>query len=733
MRVLWVSDSPTSPSGFGAVTRAVCRRFAERGHSVEIVGWQTRGFTRRWHGIPVHPVRNDVFGADALLGYLYRFRPDFVITLADVWWMSFVADPPVQRYLDLSGTRWVLYYPIDAADPSGRLPDGWISMLETADVPVAMSRFGVDVSAACGVEAAYVPHGCELDVFRPPDDKDEAKAQLGYEGRFVVLSDARNQPRKLLARTLDIARAFAAGKEDVVVHMHTDPDDDASSSPLYNYRVGADVAALGLQDVVRFTGNFRMRSSEGLSLERLGALYSAADAHLLCSWGEGFGLPTLQAAAAGVVPIAVDYSASRELVGDHGFAIPPESTVLDEFGLVRCLLDREQAADALELLYRDRGALEARRGRAREFALAYDWESVVDDWEATLVDARPRRKPVRTFSFDWVGGAQAKPSPSVPEEVTRVTSQSLAALPEGATVSFKMAERRHGEIAAEIVRHAYQQGEPISIPVRLSPAFEGAPTARVGHVLVSPADIRLAARLREIFPGLEFSFPKPDGDPESDVFLTLAELVVPLPHYSIVVDYAGQAAPGTDAACAALGVPYAGSSRLWPRVSASELLEVRQLLTDPGLSDRRREIARQRAEREVGPETLERLRSLSLAGQPRAVAKPRPPERPAAPEVEMLIVKPAANPSWEAIRQIADIASNMGAVILMERASYLIVAMPHGGKELLEAHPLVGFAGGVNLDEEVEAAALLRNEFLNTAATQLHERVGTAAAVGGER
>ena len=212
MKILWVSDSPTSPSGFGAVTRAVAKRLADRGHRVEIVGWQARGTTARWDGIPVHPVHRDAFGADALLGYLHRIQPDFLITLADVWWMSFLTDPPIQQYLDMSRTRWALYYPIDGTDADGRLPPGWITMLQTADVPIAMSRFGVEVSAACGVDAAYVPHGCDVDVFAPPADKDAAKARLGYGGRFVVLSDARNQPRKLLPRTLEIAVAASGAR-----------------------------------------------------------------------------------------------------------------------------------------------------------------------------------------------------------------------------------------------------------------------------------------------------------------------------------------------------------------------------------------------------------------------------------------------------------------------------------------------------------------------------------------
>ena len=287
-----------------------------------MLGWQNHGSTTYWEGIPVHPVRHDQFGRDVLLGYLFRARPEFLITLADVWWMSFIADPAIQRYFDQSGTRWVHYYPIDGADPDGKLPPGWQKVLKTADLPVAMSQFGTQVSRACGIDCAYIPHGCDVELYRPPPDKEQAKARLGYQGRFVVLSDARNQPRKLIPRLLDIFARFCHDKPDALLHLHADPEDDAANSDLYRYRLRQDLEALGIKSQVRFTENFRMRARGGIPLEELAAIYQSADVHLLCSWGEGFGLPNLQAASTGVVPIAVEYAASRELVEGHGFADP---------------------------------------------------------------------------------------------------------------------------------------------------------------------------------------------------------------------------------------------------------------------------------------------------------------------------------------------------------------------------------------------------------------------------
>ena len=729
MRVLWVSDSPASPSGFGAVTRAVCRRLADRGHRVEIVGWQTRGQPTRWEGIPVHPVRHDTFGADVLLGYMMRLQPHFVVTLGDVWWMSFMTDPGMQRHLDLSGGRWVLYYPIDGTDPTGRLPAGWIKTLEIADVPIAMSRFGAEVSAACGIETSYIPHGVDLDVFAPPDDKEAAKARLGYEGKFVVLSDARNQPRKLLPRTLDVFAEFANGRDDVVLHLHADPFDDAADSPLYSYRLLEDVEALGLRDVVRVTADFRMSTSGGLSLADLAVLYAAADAHLLCSWGEGFGLPNLQAASAGVVPIAVAYAASRELVEGHGYAVPSESTVVDEFGLVRHLIDRRLAASALAELHASRELLGACSQASREFALGYSWDAVADDWERVLGEAQPRRRPARTRAYDWIAGDRMSSTSEMPEPVAAAASDVLATLPEGARVSVRLAERTAGEVAATIRKEAFREGDYLTVPARLAPFFEGAPKPAVGNLLVSPADLTVAAYTQRLFPIVRISVPRPGGNPDSDERLPLEELLPPLAHYVLVVDFSGEGAPDLDLACAALGVPYLGPSRLWPSLDpAAHLAQVRFLLSDQGSSAQRRRIAAERALTAYGAEVVETLRAYCLAGQPEPEqeARTETSERAGLSDVELLLVRAKEGAGPGANEDLAEWVALRGGLVLMATGGdSLIVALSREAKEALQAHPLVELASGVELDDDGKGARALKGLFAANAARQL--------ATAGER
>jgi glycosyltransferase involved in cell wall biosynthesis len=716
MRILWISDSPTTPSGFGYVTRAVCERLAKRGYHVEILGWQTHGKTIYWKGIPVHPVRRNQFGSDVLLGYMLRLRPDFVITLADVWWMSFLTEPDVQRYLDLSGTRWVHYYPVDGADPKGRLPSGWIKVLKTADIPVSMSNFGANVSIACGITSTYIPHGCDVDIFTPPLDKEKAKARFGYDGAFVVLVDARNQPRKLLPRVLDIFKMFVRNKPDVILHLHTDPYDHAANSDLYRYKLLNDIDILELRERVRFTENFRMLASGGITQEELAAIYAAADVHLLCSWGEGFGLPNLQAASAGVVPIAVSYSASQELVEGHGFAIQPESTIIDEFGLVRYLISRESTVQVLEKLYNDRLLLTERSRLCRAFAISYNWDDIVDKWERMLKNAPQKRRPVRSRTINWVCGETQPELKDLPPSISGVMSETFTSLPQGVKMNIQMAERFQGEVSSEICREAFIHGDEISIPVRLSAFFPGSPRATIGYIMASPQDLPLAVRLKHIFPGITVAIPRPDGNPESSEQLPLEQILPVLPHCSIVVDYSSACAPNIDVACAALGVPYIGPSQLWPAVTmASPLHQVRKLLTDQGFSEWRRWIASERALTAFGPELIETLRKIALAGQPSPSGR-----KMNAPVMEMYLVRAKEESSVDVNERIAEYVASQGGLVLMATAGgSLFVAFSKRGKETLEACPNVGFVGGVHFDGNGKAARAIKQRFALNAAKQL--------------
>jgi glycosyltransferase involved in cell wall biosynthesis len=405
MKILWMSSSPTAPTGFGNVTRYVCAGLADYGHQVSILGWQTRG-PERWHKCTLYPIRRNFesdglggFDVNILLEYLSRLRPDVFVMQTDVSWLPYFHHPIIANFVRTAGIAWALYYPIDGDRGENRLPEDWINLLKTIDIPIAMSRYGAQVSQANGVGAACIPLGVDSRVFHPPQSKERAKQALGYDGRFVILSDARNQPHKQLPRTLEIFRRFAADKDDVLLHLHCDPEDPLTRSPVYCYDLRSEIAELDLTSKVRITAGMSM--SGGLSLAELAKLYQAADVHLLASLGEGFGLPTLQAAATGVVPMAPDYSANSELVREHGEAIRVHHFWADQFGVRRAFIDMDDATSHLEQLYQDRSRLAAKAQAAYCFAKGYDWQHVVSRWHDLLQREIPHRQGHRLVKGRW--------------------------------------------------------------------------------------------------------------------------------------------------------------------------------------------------------------------------------------------------------------------------------------------------------------------------------------------
>jgi len=388
LRVIWISDSPDTPSGFGNVTQYICNGLASKGFEVHIFGWQTLYHNIPWRNCTLHSGRYPDFGARVAYDYAQKVPTDCIITLGDAFWFESIHRVKLNEWFHRAGAKWVLYYPVDGETGAGMIPDRWVQIIRTADRKIVCSHYGQEVSKRSGLDVGFIPHGVDTDLFCPPDDKEEAKAKLNYDGFFVVLCDARNQKRKMLVALLEAFRRFADGKEDVLLHLHTDPDDPAAEEAGYDLR--AIIRQLDLQKKVRFTNGFRY--NRGLQLGELSAIYQSSDVHLLTSGGEGFGLPTLQAAATGVVPMATDYSANPELISGHGELIRVKSFQEDRFGIKRALIDLDDCADKLEKYYRSPTLTHETGKAAREFAFNYSWNKILSMWSDLLSGLLEDRK-----------------------------------------------------------------------------------------------------------------------------------------------------------------------------------------------------------------------------------------------------------------------------------------------------------------------------------------------------
>lgn len=640
MHVMWISDSPDTPSGFGNVTRFVCEGLARRGHRVSILGWQTNEH-REWNGCEVFPLCLDPLGglpsmksSDALYRLLVRVRPHLVIALGDVWWLPYFSAPQVRRQMEMTDAPWLLYFPIDGDMNGERLPPSWLEILREVDIPVAMSRYGQRIVKNGGISCEYVPHGVDLDVFCPPADREAAKARIGAQGKFVVLSDCRNQPRKMLPRLLEVFARFSQGRPDTLLHLHTDPEDDFSKfSNIYSYSVLQDVKHLGLEGRVRFSPKFQMQTGRGLPLTELAAYYQAADVFLLASSGEGFGLPTLQAAAAGAVPMASAYSASQELVEGHGESIAIADWTENEFGVRRALIDIEDAADKLAIYYRDRKLLRERSLRCRSFAAPYAWENVIDQWDALLGSVGRRRRRI------------TREHPQTPAAQVKELVSSVTRVPAGVSVDIKMVAHEYGRLEASILADARGRSSDVKIPTvpKASVTATVKVIRRFGYIGMGAEDVGIFKRLRGIFPvlsawiaGCVSDEEYGDAEIKAVPLESCEEARLDLAQSVLFLNVSGRIPDAVLADAAFLGVPCVGTDTsaaqriLWPQLVAHDEDEAvilgRRLLTDAAFATHAVESAREACRANYCPDeqnVATWLRRISAAQQEPAMAAVR--------------------------------------------------------------------------------------------------------------
>jgi len=104
-------------------------------------------------------------------------------------------------------------------------------------------------------------------------------------------------------------------------------------------------------------------------------LYNSFDVNMLCSGGEGAGLPYIEAAACGVPSIGTDYAGAPEYIGP-GLVVPAkEYVILNAPGTRYALPSIDGMAAALTKLMNTNRDKLARKLRAH--AERYNWDNVV--------------------------------------------------------------------------------------------------------------------------------------------------------------------------------------------------------------------------------------------------------------------------------------------------------------------------------------------------------------------
>ena len=225
-----------------------------------------------------------------------------------------------------------------------------------ADVVIAVSENTArDVVEFFGIDRKrieVVPHGVSPK-FRPMggDELDEARARLGLPERFILFVGTV-EPRKNLETLLD-----------AWVLMRDRPDLVVVGSWGWRYE--------SIREKMDRLGP-RLHHLESVDPDELPAIYNLARVLAHPAWYEGFGLPPLEAMAAGTPVVVSDTSSLPEVVGGAGMVVAAGDVEAWRKALEIVVSDVDLAADM-----RHRGILRAAQF-SWERAAHLTWRAIDD-------------------------------------------------------------------------------------------------------------------------------------------------------------------------------------------------------------------------------------------------------------------------------------------------------------------------------------------------------------------
>jgi len=219
MRLLWHSNAPWVPTGYGQQTALFTPRMRDAGHDVAISAmFGLGGNSTQWGGMTVYPQGYDAYSNDVLPAYASEHLKDpnhgWVIILFDAWTMN---------NKSLQGFHTACWVPVDH-DPVPPKVMNFFRDLKA--LPIAMSKFGRDAFARFDIEALYVPHG--YDPVFEPKDRAAAREAIGIPAdAFVVGMNAANKANKEFHRknfdgAFQAFKQFADRHDDALLYVHAE-------------------------------------------------------------------------------------------------------------------------------------------------------------------------------------------------------------------------------------------------------------------------------------------------------------------------------------------------------------------------------------------------------------------------------------------------------------------------------------------------------------------------------
>ncbi len=376
------SNSPWQPTGYGQQAGMLIDRLKRDGADVAALSnYGVEGnatvYKSPFGDVPHYPRGMDPYSNDAAPMHHAHWKTrnksqsDLVITLYDVWVLQ------GQGWDKFPIASWV---PVDHVTMPPKVEE-WLRKENVS--PIAMAPHGQRLMEAKGIACDYVPHAIDTKIFKPTTQiqGQDVREFMGVTDEFVVGMNAANKAsglihRKAFSENLMAFSIFRAKHPDAVLYLHTDPLGTAGGWNLLKVLHAFNIP----KEAVMFPPFVDYKY--GMSQQDLAALYSAMDVMIVTSYGEGFGVPTVEAQACGTRVIGSNWAATPDLVSEDSWLVDGQPQWDAGQDCIWQVPSVPSIVDALEQAY------QAERGPSKtaiEFASQFDVETVWKKyWSPTL-------------------------------------------------------------------------------------------------------------------------------------------------------------------------------------------------------------------------------------------------------------------------------------------------------------------------------------------------------------
>ena len=411
-RVLMLADFACA-TGFAQVAMNVAIQLLQDPtveYHLDVVGINYFGLPNEWQKysprVRIFPAAaisaGDVFGRSGYLSLLSSGAYDITWILQDTFNIETIGDKikEIRAELVANGNKpfkFIFYYPIDAAPK-----ENWIKKsVSLADIPVVYTQYGYEESVKFDPDLKQklrvIGHGIDEKVFRPlPQEivKDfRHKYFMGLaDDKFLITNVNRNQPRKDIARTMQIFRLFKNIVPEALLYLHMKKNDVG-----YNLDEVARIYELIPDKDYIVPANFD--EHDGMSIETVNAIYNASDVVITTSLGEGWGLSMTEAMATKTPVIAPNHTALTEILDGRGTLVTAGKSIKDWFVMsgdnerARPLVDVPEYVDKLVGIRNNYAQAQEIADKAYEYLLeTWTWDKIGEQWREVFKQAIPSEK-----------------------------------------------------------------------------------------------------------------------------------------------------------------------------------------------------------------------------------------------------------------------------------------------------------------------------------------------------